>query len=261
MVAGCGLVLVPGATFTMGDSSKTSAAPPQPLITVTGFALDRYEVTVARFRRFWDGGRDAPSGPIRYPNGTSLPWTGPIVEPTRTITSATCNWAADPGAFENHPINCVDWQTAQAFCVWDGGRLPTEAEWELAARGTDNRLLPWGSAPVGQQTCWEFYRPSPTRTCPEDDAAWAAGESPYGARHMIGNVLEWVADYYALYGDTMQWGGVPRMNPVASISVSGSRTLRGGAWTSDLLQNLMTVSRGGGNPVNLRDFAGFRCAR
>jgi formylglycine-generating enzyme required for sulfatase activity len=146
----CAAPLVPGGSFTR--------APGSGMAKVSAFYLDQYEVTVGRFRRFVDAGfgirSNAPSADAgRHPNvqysGWAPMWDTKLVQNTSALkTALNCDakatFTATPGANEGRPINCVNWYEAMAFCIWDGGRLPTEAEWERASMGEEQRTYPWG---------------------------------------------------------------------------------------------------------------------
>lgn len=257
---GCGLVSIPSGTFAMGDSAAAGGRPIQSSISVSAFVLDQYEVTVARFRRFWEAGHPPSDPTTPYPGGVLLPWNGPVQAPTpRTGTGAvpTCNWTSTASDREGHPINCIDWYTAQAFCVWDGGRLPTEAEWEFAARGTDGRPWPWGTAEDYTRTCV-----GRSGTCQEEDPTFALGVSAYGAWHMVGNVWEWTADNYAVYTDVTCWAGSSRRDPLCAIAPEGTRPWRGGCWSNTVGSNLVrAAARVGSLPTDAFYSLGFRCAR
>lgn len=280
---GCGLVEIPGGTLTMGVADPARAvdgSPEQPLISVGPIALDSHEVTVARFRRFWAVAGTLPRlTRVTYPAGALAIAEG-VQEPDATSFEPACNWTAAPGDRELHPINCVSWFTAQAFCAWDGGRLPTDAEWEFAARGRAfaglpaGRLYPWGDEdPL--RTCdrarWNL------NTCPGDDGArtrrvgsFAPSPDLEGARlwDLAGNIYEWTADNFVLYSDPDLvgcWGAPPagRRDPLCDVDPQGARTIRGGSWFFDTVGVLRSPSRFGvnmGGSLPLYGI-GLRCAR
>jgi len=181
-------------------------------VEVGGFEIDKTEVTVDQYARCVSAGACSPSG----------------------LNNELCNWQR-PGR-ESHPINCVTWHQAVAYCRWVGKRLPTDAEWEKAARGTDRRKYPWGNdgydsgrdlANVGSL----FGGTTPVGSFP-------AGASPSGALDMVGNVLEWTAD----------------------SQEGGTYSNRGGSWRA-LPQNAR-ISFRGMNAARFEDPGiGFRCAR
>ncbi len=263
---GCGAVAIPGGTFTMGgDPGANYDTPAAGTITVGGFALDSYEVTVSRFRRFWAAGHPAAPATVTYPGGT-VTTGGGVTEPD---TSTYCTWSEVAGSLEAHPINCVDSYTAQSFCVWDGGRLPTEAEWEYAARGTSagglapERFFPWGNTPPSA-TCdlaeWDG--------CPADDCTGTKRVGSFapsaGLYDLAGNVWEWTADWYADYTDPTCWNGGSRADPVCNnSSAAGYRAVRGGSWVVTSVAYLRSASRGNGTASSrvYNVYVGFRCAR
>jgi formylglycine-generating enzyme required for sulfatase activity len=174
-------VLIAAGSFDMGCDFKSGAcaAAQQPLLTVTltAFVIDRTEVTVAQYRECVAEEACSVDGLTEDPLG--------------------CNYSA--AGRDQHPVNCVDWKQADTYCRWTGGSLPSEAQWERAARGTDGRSYPWGS-----------QKPSCTLAVMASDkgngcgknitwqaGAFPAGESPGGIQDMAGNVREWVADWYA----------------------------------------------------------------
>ena len=162
----------------------------------------------------------------------------------------------DPG-FENHPVVFINWEDAQTFCQWNtpAGRLPSEAEWEKAARGDDGRTYPWGNQPLD---CSLANYSMEDVVCVGNTSpvgSYPAGASPYGALDMAGNVWEWVADWY---GETY-YTGSPSRNPQGPES-GEFRVLRGGSWDRDPA-NGRTARRVMGSPVNRNNRDGFRCAR
>ncbi|HJL19833.1 MAG TPA: SUMF1/EgtB/PvdO family nonheme iron enzyme [Sandaracinaceae bacterium LLY-WYZ-13_1] len=249
--AGCGSVRVEGGSFEMGDPALDASDPVQDVALSSGFWIDAYEVTVGRFARFWDGAEHpAPSGPVGYPGGRELAFDGPVDAPGGT---PPCNWQAGDG---EQPINCVSFWTALAFCVWDGGRLPTEAEWEYVARG---RAV--GGLEPGRRYPWGDEAPP---DC--DRAAWVCGgtgtravgsfEASAGVYDLAGNVAEWTADRFVRFDDGGCWGGGPLTDPLC-LEGAEERTVRGGSYGDEAL-DLRSARRitGGVGPRN-----GFRCVR
>lgn len=280
---GCGLTEVRGGSFDMGmnpvaQGTPLDGAPVQPGISVGDFAMDTYEVTVARFRRFWAVAAGVPRvTSIRYPGGVLPVAQGPREPDPTTTMWPECNWTSVAGARELHPINCVDWYTAQAFCVWDGGRLPTDAEWEYTARGRvvgelrAGRVFPWGDDLPGlgcERARWRYHQ------CPGKDGAQtrqvgsfaATPETPTeGIYDLAGNILEWTADHYTAYDNSNCWAAraTGRHDPLCLGDPTGPRVLRGGSWYFDTANILMSATRTSTEVSGPLVFigAGFRCAR
>ncbi len=265
-VAGCGLVEVAGGAFQMGDTMALFSAPVLTSVRVSGaMRVDAYEVTVARFRRFWAAGHPVPRDAIRYPS-TMLPAPVAAPEPETTASQSQCNWTATPGSRESHPINCLEWQTAQSFCAWDGGRLPTEAEWEWVARG---RTVPGVAA--GRSFPWGDEEPASTPACDRAQFALCAGEDGAPTRHvgsfaatgsiydLAGNVGEFTADVHRMYDDTSCWGTIARTDPLCVALPAGFRAVRGGDWTEFAPVLIRSASRSIG--VTGQASVGFRCVR
>jgi len=252
-ITGCGSVTIEGGSFKMGWSEASPNDPWQP-VTVDTFVLDAYEVTVARFRRFWNAGHPSAS-PILYPDGRSVEAAGVADEPKTTSDNAVYNWSKEEAARESYPINRVSWALAFAFCAWDGGRLATEAEWEYAASGREvdglvsGRLYPWGDeAP----TC----ELSQGLGCPPDTTLSTEELAPFaGVFELAGNVSEWTADVFQGFGGTC-WDGTPRVNPLCWDPVSDLHTVRGSSFLSNVYPSIQRVGASG-----LAASRGIRCVR
>jgi formylglycine-generating enzyme required for sulfatase activity len=256
------MAMIPGATFQMGtDAAAVSTLQqlfgikraelfasevPRHAVTIDSFYLDRYEVTNMEFKKFirqnpqWRLGRI--SG--RYHNGNYL-----------------INWKGTdyPEGKAKHPVVTVSWYAAVAYCQRLGKRLPTEAEWEYAARGgLKSNAFPWGDEPADKKRA--------------NYAAGALGETTavgsypangYGLYDMAGNVWEFLADEWGAYPSA------PQINPVAGgnlfldnsfLAVTTRRVIRGGSWGGAPV-NLRVAYRDSHPPEGARDFVGFRCAR
>jgi formylglycine-generating enzyme required for sulfatase activity len=267
--------------------------------TVSAFRLDKYLVTVARYRRFltaWNGGADytppAGSGKHAHLNGGRGLVSGSNGSPAQSYEpgwiaaddtsiqpmTTPCDpyyatWTASPGRQENLPINCVNWYEAYAFCIWDGGFLPSEAEWEYAAAGgMQEREYPWGSAYPGSQSQYAIYGcyyPTDTITActgvsniaPVGTATLGAGL--WGQLDLAGNLWEWTLDW--LEGSPGSNGYV---NPCVDCAVVAfpaypgpPKVIRGGAHPVLGTQDLFPPYRAGENPQLMYADTGFRCAR
>ncbi len=206
------------------------------------FWIDRYEVTAADFAAFLN--RHADQSKRYFELGNAV-----------TVEKVDGHYRAREG-LERWPVNRVSWYGADAYCRDVGKRLPTEAEWEKAAKGTDARPFPWGSTFPNNDIA-TFRRPfsrfgfdamKPVDSMPE-------GRSPYGAHHMAGNVWEWVSDWYdpAYYDDS------PRENPQGPQN-SLTKVLRGGNWYFKAYY-MRTTYRFNEYPDAFKVWQGFRCAR
>jgi formylglycine-generating enzyme required for sulfatase activity len=220
---GAEMVSVPAGQFWMGSDHGDADEKPRRRVYLDAFRIDKYEVTNALYRRFMDAsGRAAP----QYWNDSK--WNEP-----------------------NQPVVGVDWNDASVYCAWAGKRLPTEAEWEKAARGTDGRKYPWGEQ-------WDSSRVNSDESNLGKTVAvgsYPSGVSPYGAHDMAGNVREWVADWYA----DSYYQRAPDRNPKGPES-GQYRVLRGGSWDGDPWF-LRSSFRGRGVPTYRFHFIGVRCAQ
>ncbi len=268
----CQSNVVPGGTFSRSND------PTFPAI-VSAFRLDTYEVTVGRFRRFAAAYSPTmiPAGAGKNPNNAADPgwdsaWNAQLPQTSSDLAvslSTGCGetldedatWTAFPEDRENHPINCTTWYVAQAFCIWDGGRLPTEAEWNFAAAGgSEQRLYPWGNTAPGADATLAVYNcyggPDGGVSCGafpiEAVGSAPAGKARWGHADMAGNVREWTVDSYV----------TPYRSPCLDCAVfeSGStyHVSRGGSY-ADATDTISTPDRiadpGTGS------LSGLRCAR
>lgn len=237
--ADAAMVAVAAGSFRQGcDNEADRECPDSQLpvreMHVPAFDIDRDEVTVRRFAACVDAGACQP--------------------PADESFSAYCNWNA--AGREDHPVNCVGWFQARAYCAWAGKRLCSESEWEKAARGTDGRTHPWGDDPPSCRfaVMWEDGQGCGT------DATWPPGSrpqgaSPYGVLDMSGNVWEWVEDdwhddYRGAPADGGAWVDRPR---------AAKRVIRGGSF---LFEEFLDVSYRSFADVSEDAFdIGIRCCR
>lgn len=251
------MVLVLGGEFRMGatdgDPDAHDNERPVHLVRLSSFCIDRTEVTVAAFRRYWSHQEThAPAGRIEYPQGRTITVSR---APARPLEHPYCTWSATPGRVEQHPINCVNWNTAQAFCTSLGRRLPSEAEWEYAARGVTSRRYSWGNTPPRDQLCW-WGTVRRNGTCVV--GSYPTGATSEGLLDMSGNVWEWVADSYPYrYPANLV---SPQVDPLMIIE-GPNHVLRGGGWDSHIVGRVTTTARYARDDSGGYNDLGFRCAR
>lgn len=282
-VSCCSTIPVPGGTFPMGrgltgtDSGggDDDELPEHPA-TVAPFMLDRFEVTVGRFRKYYEANVGKPMPGVGA--NANVPGTGWKPEWGVTVGKSdwdvvlNCHdtlatWTPKPGPYENKPINCVTWYGAFAFCAWDGGRLPTEAEWEFAAAGgPENRLVPWGNKADGNPKdyaafdCMFFGDPSCEPQDLPEVGILPAGAGRWGHQDLSSGVMEWAYDWfsphwYAEGGNTC----VNCVNP-DPYPPSVGRVLRGGGFLIPK-SYVRSAARLTGSPNGRSEGVGIRCAR
>jgi serine/threonine-protein kinase len=244
------MVLVPAGEFVMGSAAEEidqllrnfpdlkrewfEREIPKHRVYLDAFYLDKYEVTNARFQQFVQATGYRTTAEQA---GWGLVWNESKKQGEK-INGAS--WKAPHGSgstiqdLEMHPVVQVNWDDAQAYCEWAGKRLPTEAEWEKAARGTEGWTYPWGHQFDGRklnfcdrncETDWKDRGVNDGYRYTAPVGRFEGGKSPYGAYDMAGNVWEWVADWY----DEDYYRNSPARNPQGPES-GQYRVLRGGAW-------------------------------
>jgi sulfatase modifying factor 1 len=262
-------------TFQMGADADAGPdfadAVPRHPATLGPFALDKFEVSVAKFRVFvddyacWRGVHPAPNeGAVagEVGRGWQLAWTSRLVSETELRSRLACDsdagspratWTEAPDASsDERPIDCVTWYEALAFCIWDGGRLPTEAEWEFAAAGgAAGRPYPSGfSAPFPMAANYDSPAGGPV------SVGGTNLLETFGTRFLAGNVAEWVFDgqggYKAACTSTADCETVP--------GERDPRGVRGGSWSDPVLE-IRTARRTFRAPTDRSAHIGFRCAR
>ncbi len=240
-----GMVFIPEGDFVMGADDAERGERPMTPVHLRGFCMDRTEVTVASFRACVAAGACQPAS-------TTVWWPG-ITDADHRVNDRWCN--ANFGDRDDHPVNCLDFDQAAGFCAWRGARLPTEAEWEYAARGGDGRIYPWGDAApnahmmngCGPECVAEGARAGQRWTAMYDESdgwpttapvgSFPEGASPFGLLDMAGNVLEWTAD-----------------------PLGGFRIDRGSGWNTDVPSRLRTSQRSWMVPSRRSVVVGARCA-
>ncbi len=236
-----GFVRVPAGTFMMG-SPDTEGDPdehPHHNMTLPGFCIQKHEVTVAEYEACMNAGTCTPTG-----------------------NDGNCN-TQQSATRQSHPINCVDFRQATTYCGFIGARLPSEIEWEYAARGSDGRKYPWGNAPPSPRllnacgtecvayaqhhgdTKTAIYQGSDGFEQTAPVGSFPAGASPFGALDMAGNVYEWTSSPYCMYPH--------------HTCVSQYRMYRGGAWYTD--KSLTSATRNGNLMTEQSVVVGIRCAK
>ncbi|MDN5942857.1 MAG: formylglycine-generating enzyme family protein [Nitrospira sp.] len=236
---GASMVMIPAGLFTMGSDDGPHNERPAHTVTLDPYYIDRYEVTLSLYRKFLEEGKhDAP--------------------PTWDDEAAT--------SVGDRPAIGMRWESAAAYCRWAGKRLPTEAEWEKAARGTDGRRYPWGEmqpfVDIANYNRGMWVSEAITLMAVTGGLEGMSvrhglkegGKSPFGVSHMAGNAAEWVADWYA----RDYYHKSPGRNPSGPMT-GEKRVLRGGSW-ADVPSALRTTARFSAEP-NFEDrTVGFRCA-
>jgi formylglycine-generating enzyme required for sulfatase activity len=253
------MVAVPAGEFLMGSDQERPDERPRRRVTVDGFAIDRYEVTNAQYRRFLEASAQEP--PPYWQDGQY------------------------PQGQDAYPVVGVSWFDADAYCRWAGKRLPTEAEWEKACRGTEGRIYPWGNRwdpgllntdltrhvardsgdeVFPWQDVWSLLQGDPESIVQpglQPVGSYAGGASPYGMLDASGNASEWVADWYNWTG----YQNLPDRNPLVE-GPPWNHCVRGSAWydlagAQGWAQTMSRCSARNSSHEMRDPRVGFRCAR
>jgi formylglycine-generating enzyme required for sulfatase activity len=239
------MVYIPAGEFMMGcavDNDCFDEEKPYHRVYLDAYYIDKFEVTV-------DDYEDC----VRAGKCSDYHLTGDEYPDRKFIENEDCNWGKLKKG--NHPINCVDWRQSKTYCKWAGKQLPTEAEWEKAARGTEGRIYPYGNQFINcEKSCNSISQCKHHSTCPV--GSYADDKSPYGVMDMAGNVWEWVQDWY----DWGYYAKSPSKNPQGPFS-GKERAVRGGSWGVNGEGDTGTSPRNQGDPRDKFVVLGFRCAR
>jgi len=253
------MVYVPGGTFQMGSDSSDSYADgdefPQHSVTLDGFWIDQTEVTWTQFAAFLNNQGNQTEGGVTWSD---------LADMDCLMEQAGSEYRPRSG-FAGHPVADVSWYGADAYCDWVGARLPTEAEWEYAARGPEGRIYPWGNQ-WDDQTEWCYsWDKTGGDTVAQDGWRRHVGyiyTAPVGsyqnnvswcnALDMAGNAWEWVVDWYGAYASEAQ------ANPTGPVT--GSRKVMRGGRGDSLQKTARTAERYNLTPDHRHSHIGFRCA-
>ncbi len=266
------MVHIDGGEFFMGSSDPRALESEKPShsVKLSPYCIDKTEVTVTAYKSCSDPGKCKVAGKENFFSGFD-----DLAKDARTALNALCN-VNEPSAKGTHPINCVDWEQAASYCVTQGGRLPTEAEWEFAARGADGRAYPWGDEPPSARflnacgtecTSWgkknhldgvatfaPMYKEDDQFATTAPVGSFPDGKSRFGLMDVVGNVWEWTGDFYAEYTKDAQ------KDPTGPKSGDEGRVSRGGAWNGSDPSWVRPTFRFHFSPTNRSYGIGFRCA-
>ena len=232
---GISMVLVPAGTFLMGGNDRDAEPDERGVhsVNLDDYYIDKYEATNAAYQACVTAGKCKP--------------------PIQTDSFTRSKYYGIP-AYEEYPVVYVDWNMAKEFCEWRDARLPTEAEWEKAARGSeDQRYFPWGNSEISCQIA-NYSGPGGCYNGTTMVGSYDGGASPYGVYDMAGNVWEWVADWYS----ETYYNVSPSRNPTGPDS-GLARVLRGGSWNRQEF-DVRVSNRNRYNPTYFNFDIGFRCA-
>jgi formylglycine-generating enzyme required for sulfatase activity len=268
----CASVKVPGGSYLRSHDVDFPA-------TVSDFTLDLFEVTVGRFRAFVNAGKGTQASPPAEGDGTNpkiaesgwlSKWSSGLATTSTDLrvglhcSPAYATWTETAGPNENRPINCLTWPEAFAFCAWDGGFLPTDAQFEYAAQGGEQRNYPWGNTAlandaklaiwdcrwIGAGACTSSLDIAPVGSV-------AAGNGRWGHADLSGNVYEWVLDYI---GPPVVPCTDCALLPPAASTLADERIDRGGSFSESNAVRLTNDYRGSAGGLTRSSGVGVRCA-
>lgn len=232
-------VFIPAGEFLMGSDEGAVDEKPPHTVHLDAYWIDQTPITNAMFAQFLNERGNRKQNSVNW-----------YVLLRGRIRQTGKVWRVEKD-FELHPVVNVNWYGARAYCEWAGAHLPTEAQWEKAARGTDGRTYPWGSREPDESLV--NFNKNIRTTTPVGN--YPAGASPYGVLDMAGNVWEWCADWYG----KAYYRVSPTANPTGPRGGT-DRVVRGGSWRDSAIW-LRAACRGGGRMSSRTNYSGFRCAR
>ena len=241
------MIFIPEGSFTMGfeidNDHEWGDMDEEPVhqVTLSSYWIDKYEVTSSNFAKFLNEKKNEANRFIEVTPSVTVHFEDNVYQPRIGL--------------ENYPVNRVSWFGADAYCKWIGKRLPTEAEWEKAARGDDQRIFPWGNEfPDNSRVTFRRKFSEKGFQVMEPVEGMKNGISPFGVHQMAGNVWEWVSDWF----DSAAYQDEKRIDPKGPES-GISKVLRGGNWYYKAYY-MRTTYRFNEKPDIFKIWQGFRCA-
>ena len=242
------MIFIPEGSFTMGfkieNDHEWGDMDEEPVhqVTLSSYWIDKYEVTSSNFSKFLNENKNEAHRFIEITSSVTVQFDDNVYQPRKGL--------------ENYPVNRVSWFGADAYCKWKEKRLPTEAEWEKAARGTDQRIFPWGNEfPDNSRVTFRRKFSEKGFQVMEPVEGMKNGISPFRVHQMAGNVWEWVSDWF----DATAYQDENRIDPKGPES-GISKVLRGGNWYYKAYY-MRTTYRFNERPDIFKVWQGFRCAR
>ena len=242
------MIFIPEGSFTMGFKIDNDHVwgdmdeEPVHQVTLSSYWIDKYEVTSSNFSKFLNENKNEAHRFIEITPSVTVRFDDNVYQPRKGL--------------ENYPVNRVSWFGADAYCKWKEKRLPTEAEWEKAARGTDQRIFPWGNEfPDNSRVTFRRKFSEKGFQVMEPVEGMKNGISPFRVHQMAGNVWEWVSDWF----DATAYQDENRIDPKGPES-GISKVLRGGNWYYKAYY-MRTTYRFNERPDIFKVWQGFRCAR